>query len=187
LICELAYKGVFSPHIKNMGASFMHNKTKTFAILSNKPYSNVPASELGLDEEAWKKTSAIIRREHECLHYYTKKNYGSTRNHLHDELIADFIGIVSATGSYKAEWFLKFLGVGEGRFGIYTKELSPEAAGILKNITVAAAHSLEKYYKSLQDIDLLETVDFLCSHDLLTIAGMNMPIKSSRDFGSTAL
>lgn len=177
LICELVYKSIFSPHIRNMGASFMHGKSKAFVILSNKPYSNVPASELGLNDEAWKKYSVVIRREHECLHYFTKKYYGITRNHLHDELIADFMGIVSAVGSYNAEWFIKFLGINngtnkkpeEGRFGIYTKGLSPEALDVIKSITVSAAYSLEKYYKSRQDIDLLAIVDFLCRHDLLEL------------------
>jgi hypothetical protein len=184
LVCALAYRGVFSGHIKNMGASFLHGKTKAFVILSNKPYSNVPAADLGLDEETWANYSVVIRREHECLHYYTRKFYGAARNHLHDELIADFVGIVSAIGAYKAGWFLKFLGIDQAemtarpseyagktakkRFDIYTEGLSADAARVMQDIAAAAAHSLEKYGEP--GGSLPATIDFLCSHDLLELA-----------------
>ena len=78
-----------------------------FVILSNKPYSNVPAERLGLEEEQWRNFSVIIRREHECTHYFTKRFLGSSRNNLHDELVADFTGIMCAVGEFNAFWLLR--------------------------------------------------------------------------------
>ena len=36
---------------------------------------------------------------------------GSMRNRLADELIADYMGIVAATGSFRADWLVRFLGL----------------------------------------------------------------------------
>ncbi len=44
-------------------------------------------------------------------HYVTRHALGTMRNSMLDELIADYVGIVSATGAYRGDWFLRFLGV----------------------------------------------------------------------------
>lgn len=83
----------------------------TFILLSRGPYSDVTAAELGLDEAAWLSHSLSIRIGHECAHLFTLRVLGSMRNHLHDELIADYRGIVSAAGTYRPDWALHFLGL----------------------------------------------------------------------------
>jgi hypothetical protein len=80
-------------------------------LLSDGPYSDVPASEMGLSESQWRNLSLTIRLEHECTHYFTRRLFDSMRNNLLDELIADYRGIVAATGHYRADWFLRFLGL----------------------------------------------------------------------------
>ena len=85
-----------------------------FIILSNGPYSNVKASSLGLEDEEWINYSLIIRREHECTHYFTKRFFGTMRNNMHDELLADYMGISMAKGIFISNWFLTFLGL-EGK------------------------------------------------------------------------
>ncbi len=85
-----------------------------FLILSDGPYSAVPAHDLGLTDEAWRETSLAIRREHECAHYFTRRLFGSMENHLLDEVLADWAGMTGATGTYRADWFLRFLGVEPG-------------------------------------------------------------------------
>jgi hypothetical protein len=80
-------------------------------ILSTKPYSNVAANSLGISGDIWKTNSYSIRLEHECTHLYTLKKYGYATNNLHDELIADYIGISKTIGSYKKEWMLIFMGL----------------------------------------------------------------------------
>ncbi|WP_281635188.1 DUF7005 family protein [Flavobacterium marginilacus] len=80
-------------------------------ILSTKPYSNVTAKQLGLTENLWLSYSISIREEHECTHLYTLKKYGVASNNLHDELIADYIGIIKTIGRYNKSWMLLFMGL----------------------------------------------------------------------------
>jgi hypothetical protein len=82
-----------------------------FILLSDGPYSAVSAAELGLGEEEWRERSLVLRRDHECAHYLTRRIFGSMRNNLHDELLADYAGITAAAGRYRAAWFLRFLGL----------------------------------------------------------------------------
>jgi hypothetical protein len=80
-------------------------------ILGNGPYSGVDASELGQDEAGWQETSLTIRLHHESTHYLTRRLLGSMRNNVLDELMADYAGMVAACGRFRADWFLRFLGV----------------------------------------------------------------------------
>jgi hypothetical protein len=82
-----------------------------FILLSTGPYSAVTAAALGMDAEAWRRKSLAIRLEHECAHYFTRRAWGSMRNSLHDEVIADYQGIRAAEGRYRGDWFLRFMGV----------------------------------------------------------------------------
>lgn len=125
-----------------------------FIILSDGPYSAVPAGDLGLDEEAWRKASFIIRREHECTHYYTLRLYSAMRNNMLDELIADYMGIVAAAGHYQAGWFLRFVGLEDypryragGRLENYRGRppLSDGAFRVLQMLIKKAAENLEVF------------------------------------------
>src|SRR5262249_24175708 len=51
-------------------------------ILSRGPYSAVSAAQAGLPEADWLDRSLIIRREHECTHYFTYRVFGAMRNNL---------------------------------------------------------------------------------------------------------
>lgn len=82
-----------------------------FIVLGSGPYSGVVAAEVGLGEDEWTRCSIAIRMEHECTHYFTRRVLGSMRNRIADELIADTMGIVAATGSFQAGWLLRFLGL----------------------------------------------------------------------------
>ncbi len=130
-----------------------------FIVLSRGPYSHVPAEAVGLSESEWLTKSSTIRLEHECTHYFTRRVFGSMNNHLQDELIADYAGIVAAEGRYRADWFLRFLGItadgsvgDDGRFGIYCPEtLTPDDRAVLARLTVAAAHRVEATNAHLPD------------------------------------
>jgi hypothetical protein len=82
-----------------------------FILLSEGPYSATPADALGLTPRAWHATSATIRLEHECAHYFTRRVFGSMRNNLLDELLADYAGLVAGTGRFEPAWFLRFMGL----------------------------------------------------------------------------
>lgn len=127
-----------------------------FLILTDTEYSGVPAPRLGLAEDEWRRLSMVIRREHEATHYFTLRFLGSARNHLLDEFIADYMGIVAAAGRYRADWFLCFMGLEnypafrpEGRLVNYLKdiELSEQAFAELKSCVKNAAENVEEYCK----------------------------------------
>ena len=55
--------------------------------------------------------SVAIRLEHECLHYLTYRLSGMIRSNVLDELVADFAGLVAATGKYSRDLAIRFLGL----------------------------------------------------------------------------
>src|SRR5262249_55778332 len=59
----------------------------------------------------WSALSGAIRLGHECTHYLTERAFGSAHNNLRDELLADYAGLVQATGGFRADWFLRFMGL----------------------------------------------------------------------------
>lgn len=125
-----------------------------FIILSDGPYSAASVRDLGLTEEEWRNASLVIRREHECAHYFTLRLFSSMRNNIMDELIADYMGIVAAAGRYKARWFLRFVGLENfpdyregGRLQNYRGDppLSDGAFRILQALVKSASENLEKF------------------------------------------
>lgn len=149
-------------HRQKCGAGFSFEQMKThkelyqdvFLILTDTEYSGVPAQMLGLADDEWRQLSMVIRREHEATHYFTLRFLGSARNHLLDEFIADYMGIVAAAGRYRSDWFLCFMGLEDypafrpgGRLVNYLKniELSGEALAELKSCVKSAAENVEDY------------------------------------------
>jgi hypothetical protein len=127
-------------------------------LLSDGPYSGVPAVELGLDEDRWRRLSLVIRREHECTHYFTRRAYGSMKNHLLDELMADYAGLAAAFGAFRADLLLHLLGLGAAgpgqkgrRFDIYRGDppLSDGTFRALETVVVRAADNLEACERAL--------------------------------------
>ena len=125
-----------------------------FILLSYGPYSGVRSSDLKLDEEEWRVASFAIRREHECTHYFTRRVFGSMRNNLLDELIADYCGIVKAAGRFHADWFLRFVGLEHfpeyrpgGRLENYrgTPPLSDSSFVVLQRLIYHATVNLERF------------------------------------------
>jgi len=125
-----------------------------FILLSDGPYSAVPAADLGLEEGEWRAISLALRRDHECAHYLTRRLFGSMRNNLLDELIADYTGMVGATGRFRAAWFLRFVGLEDfpryrpgGRLDLYRGKppLSDGAFRVLQSLVKRAAESLERF------------------------------------------
>ena len=172
VVTNIAYKGVRPDNISATGASFIHGRTTRFMILSAKPYSNVPACELGLDaDEDWAEKSLLLRRAHECTHFFTKQTYGVTNNILHDEIMADFIGMYETFGFYKAEWFLRFMGIIEGsgkRLIFYTEDLSPKVRDAVAELLTEAAYGLEKWSNtdSFAALSTAERIKIMCKKGL---------------------
>jgi len=128
-----------------------------FIVLSSGSYSAVRASGLGFTDQEWSDLSAVIRREHECTHYFTRRVFSSMRNNLLDEIIADYIGITAARGRFDAQWLLTFYGLEcfpvcrpGARLENYrgTPPLSDAAFAVLQRMVVAAAQNLENFDRS---------------------------------------
>ncbi len=131
-----------------------------FVLVSGGPYSDVAAEDLGLGEKEWAELSLLIRIHHECTHYFTRRVFGSMRNRLIDELIADYMGLRGATGKFSAEWFLRFMGLEKfpsfresGRMTNYRGDppLSKGAFLVLQRLLVSAAAHLELFDKRVGD------------------------------------
>lgn len=131
-----------------------------FMISSDGFYSAVQASELGFSPKEWKEASLVIRREHECAHYFTRRVFSSMRNNMLDELIADYMGITATMGTYRADWFLRFVGLEDfpmhrvgGRINNYrgTPPLSDGSFEILKKLVKDSAETLENFHTHFQE------------------------------------
>jgi hypothetical protein len=122
-----------------------------FILLSKIPYSNVAAKDMKLAESEWLDASFRIRLEHECAHYFTLRQFGVMTNNMHDELIADYLGICTIKPIFDASWFMRFIGLenfpklrADGRLRNYlgSPPLSPSAVEVLQVIIQQAASNL---------------------------------------------
>jgi len=120
-------------------------------LLSDGPYSAVPAAEVGLDPATWRERSLALRLAHECFHCLTLRRHGRIRSHLLDELLADYVGSLAAFGSYDARRALRFLGLEVdapslpgGRWEIYRGALPEAAIPFLARLVERAALALER-------------------------------------------
>jgi hypothetical protein len=155
-------------------------------ILSTKPYSNVSGSSLNLSDDVWRTYSYSIRLEHECTHLYTLKKYGSATNNLHDELIADYIGISKTIGNFNKEWMLAFMGLEEypkyrkgARLENYLSDttVTPQNFEYLTVIIKNAIENIACFDIELGKIDSDKDhkcrIEALCETDVITIGSEN--------------
>lgn len=122
-------------------------------ILSSGPYSDVAAGETGLDAATWLERSLVIRREHEFTHYFVYRLCGMLRQTILDELLADFVGLVKAFGTYRVDLARRFLGIEafprvrpEGRLEYYQRHqpLTPDAFRVLTVLAWMATDNLHR-------------------------------------------
>ena len=151
-----------------------------FVLLSDGWYSGVAPEQLGLSAPEWRRVSLIIRREHECAHYWTRRVLSSMRNCILDEIIADYCGIVAACGRFRADWLLTFLGLDDGRMCRENgrlhnyrgkPKLSDAAFDIVQRLVLAAAANLEAFDRRHAG-DLSEERGILLA--LLTLSRMSL-------------
>ena len=149
----------------------------TFLILSDGYYSGISAQEMDFSGQEWKDLSLLIRREHEATHYFTQRVFASAKNHVLDEIIADYMGIVAANASYRADWFLYFMGLENypqyragGRLQNYIVEsaMSAGAFKVLQSVVKRAADNLEGFDKTIgKHEDKARVIMALCRLSLL--------------------
>ncbi|AEE48573.1 DUF7005 family protein [Haliscomenobacter hydrossis] len=151
-------------------------------LLSEIPYSNVPARDMGLSEADWLRQSRQIRLAHEGAHYFTWRHFGRMHANMYDELIADYAGIRAVEAHFRADWFLRFIGLEnhpalqkEGRLRNYLGQppLSKAARHCLQRILIDAARQLETFDRQLVfsgETDLALRLWAICQHHLLDIS-----------------
>ncbi len=147
-------------------------------LLSHKPYSAVEERIFSLAKEDWLKKSLIIRREHEIAHLMTKRGYGVAQNNVHDEIIADFMGLTAAFEQYDGHYFLTFLGLENypsyrqgGRLENYIKDmqLSEEEFLYLGEVICRAAKQIEQFYQK-KALTRIEMFHCLCHTSVMEMA-----------------
>jgi len=82
-------------------------------VISEGPYSNVPAAETPYGPEEWVHVSREIRLHHECAHVVCRRTMPDDVVPVWDEVTADVVGLLFATGRYDAALASRFLGVSE--------------------------------------------------------------------------
>lgn len=154
-------------------------------VLSRIPYSNVPAAVLGLEAEKWLEQSLQIRLAHEGAHYFTLRRFGRMRINMYDELIADYAGIKAVQPHFRADWFLRFIGLEDyprlreaGRLNNYLGEppLNRPAREALQAILRDAALQVEAFDHQVQSREAADKhcqLLALCHHSLLEMAAPN--------------
>ncbi len=125
-----------------------------FLVLTDGPYSNVPAAAVGSSADEWLHVSRTLRLAHEQAHYLALRVFGTPLDRPLDEAIADYVAIVTACGRYRADWFLRFVGLeafpnyrAGGRLENYRGRppLSDAAFRVLQALVRAAADNLQRY------------------------------------------
>ena len=161
--------------ISQMGASFMYGKRIKMLVLSKKFYSNTPAELVNLSRDEWRNKSMILRLEHETVHYYTKKFYGTATNNIHDELMADFFGMRKAFGHYDAKLFMYFMGIDgshEGRLSLYTSGMTENVKNEIADIARRCSIFLDKKQNEIDDTP--SGIDYLCKIGINGMIGLDI-------------
>ena len=85
-------------------------------VVSEGPYSNVPAADTPFGDDEWLRISREIRLHHECAHVVCRRTMPDDVLPVWDEVTADVVGLLCATGRYDAGLAAKFLGVAAAGF-----------------------------------------------------------------------
>jgi hypothetical protein len=92
------------------------NYRERILLLSEGPYSAVPAERTPYDSETWLRLSREIRRYHELTHFVCRKLFPEKKNPIWDELLADCMGLLFATGEYSVPLAQTILGIENGGY-----------------------------------------------------------------------
>lgn len=110
------------------------NYKDALLLVSDGPYSAVPAQVLGLGEEDWLEKSLRLRSFHELSHMVSRTLWPENQQAIRDEISADCIGLIAAFGGYDASLALRLLGIDGaaylpgGRLQNYIETGLPDAA-----------------------------------------------------------
>jgi hypothetical protein len=132
-------------------------------VISEGGYSNIPAAQTPYDEREWLRVSREIRLHHECAHVVCRRVMPGDVLAVWDEVTADVVGLLCATGRYDAMLAARFLGVASDGFhgGRLSEYLSDDQ---LEHVDVLAAEvfeALEHIEKSVQEMIPSDPFEYL--------------------------
>ncbi|MDO4528190.1 MAG: hypothetical protein Q4C03_05345 [bacterium] len=90
------------------------NYKETMILLSDGPYSAVLAKYTPYDSQTWRCISLEIRKYHELTHFICRNLFPKKKYPIWDELLADCMGLLFATGEYSIQLAQAFLGIENG-------------------------------------------------------------------------
>lgn len=85
-------------------------------VISSGPYSNIEAASTPYSQDEWIRMSKEIRLYHECAHVVCRRTRPEDILPVWDEVTADTVGLICATGKYDPALAALFLGVSEKGF-----------------------------------------------------------------------
>ena len=85
-------------------------------VISEGPYSNISADQTPYSPDEWTHVSREIRLHHECAHVVCRRTMPDNVLPVWDEVTADVVGLLCATGRYDAALAARFLGVSQDGF-----------------------------------------------------------------------
>ena len=130
-----------------------NNYKATIILLSKGAYSALPAEATKYTDEQWLAISKEIRKYHELTHSVCRKQYPGKHNAIEEELLADCMGLVFATGAYDIQLAQAFLGIVDGTYqgGRLEQYLQQRPDEALVDQVCTMAQTLEEQCKSAQE------------------------------------
>ena len=127
-------------------------------VISEGPYSNVPATETPYDEEKWVRVSREIRLHHECAHVVCRRTMPDSILPVWDEVTADVVGLLCGTKGYDAALAARFFGVAAtgytgGRLSEYLDEAQSARIDEVAIAVYSACKRIEETYGEAEVAD----------------------------------
>lgn len=130
------------------------NYKTSIILLSDGFYSNISYEDTPYGREDWLRISLDIRKYHELTHFVCRHFFPGNIEPIWDELLADFYGLLCATGGYDKELALIFLGIQNGKYtsgrleryveGQISEELVGEIVGLTELLVGLAPDKFSK-------------------------------------------
>ncbi len=134
-------------------------------------YSNLAPSQTSYSDEEWKKLSLKIRIYHELSHVISRKLFPDNRDVFRDEVLADCIGLISATNDYDPILAKKLLGISDNKYvpggRLENYNFDNQDIDVIAQKAVFYVEALSDFYKKNEKID---SFDFLLKAEQLQIA-----------------
>lgn len=132
-------------------------------VISEGPYSNVPADETPYTPAEWLHVSHEIRLHHECAHVVCRRTMPEDVLPVWDEVTADVVGLLCATGHYDAALAARFLGVTEKGFsaGRLVEYLNDDQANRVDEVAAQVQDAIARIELLSQESGMPDAFAFL--------------------------